>query len=520
MIKKLRTTPFNPTPIKFFDENSKARISFIKNLSRTSRVHISGVCGTGTGSILSLLKILGFYVSGSDKAFYPPMGDVVRRTADKIYEGFSADNLSDVPDLVVIGNALSRNNPEVEEVLKKGIPFCSMPELLSALLIGDREFCPTSIVLSGTHGKTTTSSLVASILQSAGREPAYFIGGVPTGNLLKGSIQPQKQTTPLDKRVCVLEGDEYDSAFFAKYSKFHCYRPDILVITNIDFDHADIFNSIEDIEKEFLGLLLEMPEGSSVIAYHGHQRVRALIDRYLKEAKKPINVLWYGESEESDYRIVTRKLRASGGVASQVIEVEFSEEMMTFRLNLTGVHNAQNALASIIACSLTGLNMAEIQKGLDEFSPIKRRQQLISSKDEVLVFEDFAHHPQEVIVTLDGLREAYNPKRLVAVFEPRSNTSRKDFFKDQYVEALGRADLVVLRDLDQEAKVYSGVAPEAKALSIEELVKSLNNCGSEAVSFKEIPELFSYLQNLLRKGDLLVIMSNGDFGGLPGMFLD
>lgn len=514
---KLPMTQFNPTPVKHFDENSKARISFIKNLPHSSRIHISGVCGTGTGSILSLLKILGYYVSGSDKAFYPPMGDVVRSTADKIYEGFSKDNLKDVPDLVVIGNALSRNNPEVEEVLEKEIPFCSMPELLSALLIGDREYCPTSIVLSGTHGKTTTSSLVASILQSAEREPAYFIGGVPTGDLLKGSIQPQKEGTPIDKRVCVLEGDEYDSAFFAKYSKFHCYRPDILVITNIDFDHADIFSSIEDIEKEFLGLLMEMPEGSHVIAFYDHERVRNLILKYKALKASLINIIWYGESEEVDYRIISRKVEAKLDQAQQTMVVKSNKEE-TFNFNLTGTHNAQNVLASIIACSLVGLNQEEIQIGLNQFHPIKRRQQLISNKDGVLVFEDFAHHPKEVIVTLEGLREAYKPKRLIAVFEPRSNTSRKDFFKDDYVNALSHADVVILRDLDQGASIYAGVSPDARMLSVNQLSDSLRESGKESYCIKEISEIYSLVKNIISEGDLVVVMSNGDFGGLPGMF--
>lgn len=511
-------TPFNPTPVKHFDENAKARIAFVKALPRTARIHISGVCGTGTGSILSLLKILGFYVSGSDKAFYPPMGDVVRSTADKIYEGFSKDNLADRPDLVIIGNALSRNNPEVEEVLEREIPFCSMPELLSALLIGDREYCPTSIVLSGTHGKTTTSSLVASILKSAGREPAYFIGGVPTGDLLQGSIQPQKEITPIRQRVCVLEGDEYDSAFFAKYSKFHCYRPDILVITNIDFDHADIFSSVEDIEKEFLGLLNEMPEGSHVIAYYDHGRVRNLIKSYLTSKEAPVNVIWYGESEGADYQITSREVVSKLSEVEQRIEVKSKLGTDSYSFNLSGAHNAQNVLSSIIACSLVGLSKDEIQAGLNAFHPIKRRQQLISNENGILVFEDFAHHPKEVTVTLAGLREAYKPNRLIAVFEPRSNTSRKDFFKDDYLNALMTADVVILRDLDQNTTVYSGVSPEAKLLSVNSLSVSLIDNGKESYCIKDIKEIYTKVNKIAKSGDLVVLMSNGDFGGLPGMF--
>jgi UDP-N-acetylmuramate: L-alanyl-gamma-D-glutamyl-meso-diaminopimelate ligase len=291
-----------------------------------------------------------------------------------------------------------------------------------------------------------------------------------------------------------------------------------LVITNIDFDHADIFSSVEDIEKEFLGLLNEMPEGSHVIAYYDHERVRILIKRYLTSKEAPVNVIWYGESEEADYQITSREVVSKLSEVEQRIQVKSKVGTIEYSFNLSGAHNAQNVLSSIIACSLVGLSKDEIQVGLNVFHPIKRRQQLISNENGILVFEDFAHHPKEVTVTLEGLREAYKPKRLIAVFEPRSNTSRKDFFKDDYLNALMTADVVILRDLDQNTTVYSGVSAEAKLLSVNSLSVSLVDKGKESYCIKDIQEIYTKVKSIAKSGDLVVLMSNGDFGGLPGMF--
>ena len=242
---------------------SENRIKLAATFRPGAHVHFIGICGSGMAQAAVLMKDLGYKVTGSDKAFYPPMGDVVKATAEQIYEGYSAGNLNGKPDLVVIGNNISPNNPEAESVFAQGLSYCSMPELFAAFLIGKRDFCPTSIVVSGTHGKTTTSCAIATFFDVAGFRPGYFVGGVPLN--LPSGIRKVNTNIPLSKRVVVLEGDEYDSAFFAKWAKFHSYRPDILVVTSLEFDHADIYDSIEEIELEFDRVARKVPASGTIL---------------------------------------------------------------------------------------------------------------------------------------------------------------------------------------------------------------------------------------------------------------
>ncbi len=503
-----------------FSENSKLRINFVKNLTKGSRVHISGICGTGTGSILVLLKSLGFYVSGSDKAFYPPMGEVVRQYADKVYEGYSSSNLESKPDLVVIGNALSRNNPESEYVFENKIPFCSMPELLSALLIGDHEDVGTSVVVSGTHGKTTTTSLIASILTSAGLEPGYFIGGVPTGEVLTTSIKTAGLNIKPQDRVVVLEGDEYDSAWFSKYSKFHSYRPDVLVITNIDFDHGDIFNTIEDIKLEFSKLIKRLPSSGLVVCCTDHENVRDVVDNAISQMSTPPKIISYGETNNPSLLLQNRSFKRSTSnskfsEAIQEIEILYNNKKIILETTLTGKHNALNIIAAYAVASHLGITESEVNKALLKFSPIKRRQQKIFESKDYILIEDFAHHPEEVKTTISGIKESYSPKRLLAIFEPRSNTSRKAFFLEQYKQAFLDADVVFIKEVDLASSGYQGLAKDVEALNVEELKQSLVSLGKIVYTSSSVLELEKMITNEITSGDLLLVMSNGDFGGLP-----
>lgn len=515
------TSPFSPEIKRTFEDSAKERISYVRNLPRNAHIHISGVCGTGTGSVLSLLKKLGFYVTGSDKAFYPPMGDVVKKTADKVYEGYSVDNLVPRPDLVVIGNALSRGNPEVEYIIEQGIPFTSMPEVFSALLIGDRNECAYSVVVSGTHGKTTTTSLIASILEEAGKKPGYFIGGVPTGAVLKGSIELPSSEIPPSDRVVVLEGDEYDSAFFAKYSKFHCYRPDIVVITNIEFDHGDIFEDIDAIKNEFRQLIERLPDDGVVVVCRDAHIAFELVQEVSK-TKENLRVVSYGRDKSSDVVLRSREtvpiMEGQGKVPGQKLTISFFEDEINFQVPISGEHNALNIAAASIVCAELGVTMSQIADTLRTFSSIKRRQQVIAEKNGIVLIEDFAHHPTEVRVTLEGLRDAYPDKRLIAVFEPRSNTSRRAFFRDEYKNSLSVADIIVLKDMDNAtSQVYSGVSSAKPLFEIQELASLLKNENKEVFASKEIESLFSYIVQTQKSGDLIVVMSNGDFGGIVRM---
>jgi UDP-N-acetylmuramate: L-alanyl-gamma-D-glutamyl-meso-diaminopimelate ligase len=257
-------------------QESEARMEFVRTLAKGSHIHLSGICGTGMGSVAALLKQLGFRISGSDKAFYPPMGGVVKALTSEIYEGYRPENLTTTPALVVIGNNLSADNPEVKEVIARGIPFASMPEVIGALLIGTREQVPTSIVVTGTHGKTTTTAAIATLLDKAGRSPGFMIGGVPLD--LPSQVRP-------GVREVVIEGDEYDSAFFAKWPKFLSYRPDILVITSLEFDHADIYENIEEIEREFTRLISLVPSSGKIFVSTDSPALLKLIPIWREQAK-------------------------------------------------------------------------------------------------------------------------------------------------------------------------------------------------------------------------------------------
>ncbi|MFN8390416.1 MAG: Mur ligase family protein [Bdellovibrionota bacterium] len=498
-------------PSKELNDESRERVRRVAELKPGARIHIAGVCGTGTASVLTLLKALGYHVTGSDKAFYPPMGDVVRSEADHVFEGYSAENLRERPDLVVIGNSLSRNNPEVEYVLEHDIPFASMPEVFAALLIGDRNHCPTSIVIAGTHGKTTTTSATSVLFDEAGRKPGYFIGGMP--NDLPGSIRPVDLAIPVAERVVVLEGDEYDSAFFAKYSKFHSYRPDVLVVTSLEFDHADIYNSIEEIELEFTRCARRVPKFGYLVVEDSGERLGPLVERWKSDPEIAATIVRYGERPSSEFKLLKRTVRPGEGNIRQSLEMELSGLKITCETQLSGAQNAYNLLAVAAVGKLLGLTPDQIQRGIAKFSGVARRQNVIGDKNGILIIEDFAHHPTAVQLTLEGLKEIYPGRRLVAVFEPRSNTSRRNFFQEQYARSFGAADIAVIQEL-QDTTVYSNTGAFVP-FSVTKLVEDLKANGVNAVSEPNVERIIARLKETVAEGDVVVLMSNGDFGGLP-----
>ena len=500
---------------------SLQRASLVHKLPKGAHIHISGVCGTGMASVLQLLKEKGFYVTGSDKAFYPPMGDVVRKTADRVFESYNEANLSPEPKLVVIGNSLSRGNPEIEYVLSRGIPFASMPEVFSALLIGTREECRTSVVVAGTHGKTTTTSAVATILDVSGLKPGYFVGGIPKD--LPSSIRLPAADLPPTQRVVVLEGDEYDSAFFSKFSKFHSYRPDIAIITSLEFDHADIFSSIEDIEREFTSFVGRVPENGLVLVCDDDEQLVDLAARWQRDGIVKAELAFYGSQPDSKYQLLKREQIDRSGRSSislgtedtlaQELSVSLSGVEVKLRTPLTGIHNALNLLAASAVAQRLGLSAPQIAAAVPKFHGVLRRQHVVANVDGVLIIEDFAHHPTAVKVTLEGLRERYQSRRLVAVYEPRSNTSRRAFFQDAYVTSFAAADEVVLLEV-ADIGAFSGTAGDTGALDVKRLASEIASTGTMASSKPSIAELQSYLLRTLGSGDVVVLMSNGDFGGL------
>ena len=499
------------SPSRELDAASIARSKAVALLPAGSHIHISGVCGTGTASVLTLLKSLGYRVTGSDKAFYPPMGDVVRKEADKVFEGYSADNLSPRPALVVIGNALSRSNPEVEYVLANDIPFASMPEVFSALLIGSRDDCPTSVVVSGTHGKTTTSAAAAALFESAGRKPGFFVGGMPKN--FSTSIRPVDKSIAAPLRVVVLEGDEYDSAFFAKYSKFHSYRPDIALVTSLEFDHADIYNSIEEIENEFTKFVARVPKTGAILVADSGEHLEPLTAAWEKSKEISARILRYGEKPSSQFRLLKREI-VNTKSAVQALQFNLDGKELRCETQLSGAQNAWNLLAVAAIGRLCGLNDEQIKKGIADFSGVLRRQNVIADKNGILVIEDFAHHPTAVQLTLEGLKEQFPGRRLIAVFEPRSNTSRRNFFQDAYAKSFGAADEVIIRKVADPGG-YSGTSSEVVALDVDKIVSELQANRKAAAALASIDEIVAKLATNAKRGDLIVLMSNGDFGNLP-----
>ncbi|MBL7661996.1 UDP-N-acetylmuramate:L-alanyl-gamma-D-glutamyl-meso-diaminopimelate ligase [bacterium] len=501
------------TSIPELDQASLQRVAEIKKLSPGAKIHLIGICGTGMAAVAALLVQLGYQISGSDKAFYPPMGPYVRSLTSALYQGFSLDNFKIKPDLVVIGNSIRSDNVEVDFTLKQKIPYASMPEVFAALLIGERDFCPRSIVVSGTHGKTTTTAAIATLLDLAGLKPGYFIGGAPLN--LPGSIRVVDTELEVSKRTVVLEGDEYDSAYFAKWPKFHSYRPDFLVITSIEFDHGDIYASLDEIRTEFNRLIKRVPKAGAIFVNADDPKLVAQVSQLFSENQIQAQVFFYGLSPSANFRLVSRTSLESGG---QTLECSLDGQNLVMQTRLTGPHNALNLLVTASIGKCLGLSAEKIRHGVAEFRGVARRQQIIDEKNGITVLEDFAHHPTAVDLTLKGLKENYPGRRLIAVFEPRSNTSRRAFFQEAYTEAFSASDVAVVKKVS-DASGYAKAELETKALDVELLIEKLKAKGKHGFSFSSVEEIREFLLQFQSPGDVIVFMSNGDFGGLMEQYI-
>jgi UDP-N-acetylmuramate: L-alanyl-gamma-D-glutamyl-meso-diaminopimelate ligase len=469
-------------------------------LSRFKHVHIIGVCGTLMGAFASFLRREGIRVTGSDQNVYPPMSDVLQQAGVELFSPYSGDNpakIGGVPDLVVVGNVISKGNPEMEAFQRRGDSFVSLPEFMEKhLLPGTR-----NLVVAGTHGKTTTSSLLAHVLISAGRGPSYFIGGVSAS--LPHSFHSEKGAEHF-----VLEGDEYDTAFWDKVPKFNHYLPNDVILTSVEFDHADIYADLDAVKRAFSGLISRIRPGGRLIACIETQNVRELI----AESMVPVVTYSRNASDEADYTFAD--LHSSGeGIEFDVIHR--SERLDRIRIALPGEHNALNALAVYIECRELGLTSTEILSGLASFKGIKRRQEERGEVRGVLVIDDFAHHPTAVKETLKALRAKYSGRRLVAVFEPRSATSRRKVFQKEYGEAFDLADEVMIAVAFDQSKI-----PADQQFSSQELVADLRAKGGAASCFSSVEEGVKWVAGSARSGDVVAVLSNGGFGGFIPKLLE
>lgn len=456
-------------------------------------VHLIGICGTAMASLAGMLQLRGWRVTGSDKAAYPPMSDLLRQLHIPISQPFSEANLDPRPDLVVVGNAISRGNPELEVVLDRRIPFRSLAQVVHEEFLVERE----SLVIAGTHGKTTTTSMLAWIYETAGVTdpafaPSFLIGGIAENF---GSSFALRPTRPF-----ILEGDEYDTAFFDKGPKFLHYFPDALILTHVEFDHADIYADLDAVKTAFKRLVNLVPRRGRIVAFDGSNNVKECVAR----AFCPIEL--YGFSRDSHWRIVD--LSIHGDLSRWRIERN-GQPWIDVAMPMIGEHNVLNATAAAALAAGQGVSGGDIQKALHSFRSVKRRLEIIAKIDGITIIDDFAHHPTAIRETLRALRLRYPDSRLWAVVEPRSNTLRRNVFEQELVESLSLADEAILAAVYQAANI-----PSTQILHPEHIVMALEKQGCSARQLPDVATIVKYLDDHLKTGDVVAILSNGGFDGI------
>jgi UDP-N-acetylmuramate: L-alanyl-gamma-D-glutamyl-meso-diaminopimelate ligase len=451
-------------------------------------VHFVGICGTAMASVAAAMKDRGYIVTGSDQGVYPPMSTFLAAKNIPVIPTYSEANLASKPDLVVIGNAISRGNPEAETVLAQKLRYCSLPELLKEFFIRQKR----SIVVSGTHGKTTTTSLLTWIFEHNGRNPSYLIGGIPN-NFQQGARFTESE-------FFIIEGDEYDTAFFDKRSKFVHYLPEVVIINNIEFDHADIFENLAAIQLSFKRLLNIVPRNGLVLANGDDPNIAPLLQI------KHCPVLRFGFGENCDLRATDLELHHSGS--------NFRLAGKTFRLPLIGELNVRNGLATIASARHYGFSDQQIQSAFDAFQGVRRRMEILGVSGGVTVIDDFGHHPTAIRETMRALRVRFPGQRVWAVFEPRSNTTRRNVFQSELTSALALADGVAVAQVARLEQLH----PHER-LDPELLIENLRAGGKPAVYLPTADSIVEYLSGTVRANDVICVFSNGGFGGIHDKLL-
>ncbi len=456
-------------------------------------IHLIGICGTAMASLAGLLQLQGHRITGSDKAAYPPMSDLLRSLGIPVLEPYAESNLDTAPDLVVIGNALSRGNPEIERVLDQRIPFTSMAALLREEFLTGR----TSLVVAGTHGKTTTTSMLAWIYQTAARqdsalEPSFLIGGVAENF---GTSFQLRST-----RNFIVEGDEYDTVFYDKGPKFLHYFPDALILTHVEFDHADIYADLDQVKRAFKLLVNLVPRRGLIVAYDGSENVTDCVSHAFCRVER------YGFGEKSDWRL--RNLCYVSGRTQWEVHRN-GAPWAELTMNLAGEHNALNATAAAALAAGQGLGKDAIIDALAAFQSVKRRLEVRDRINGITLIEDFAHHPTAIRETLRALRSVYPQVRLWAVLEPRSNTLRRKVLEADLVASLRLADRVVLAGVYQQERI-----PETERLHPEDVVRALNDQHTLAELHPSADAIVAAITPQLTSGDVVALLSNGGFDGI------
>jgi UDP-N-acetylmuramate: L-alanyl-gamma-D-glutamyl-meso-diaminopimelate ligase len=459
-------------------------------MGEAKHIHLIGICGTAMASLAGMLKQRDYHVTGSDAAAYPPMSDFLESLGIEVRQPYAAANLSDRPDLVIVGNAISRGNPELERVLDERIPFRSLPQTLcDEFLIGHEP-----VVVAGTHGKTTTTSMLSWIFQVAGKSPSFLIGGIAENFNRSFNLG--------DGLQFILEGDEYDTAFFDKGPKFLHYFPDSVILTSVEFDHADIYRDLEAVKTAFRRLVNLVPRRGVIVAHDNPGNVSEVVARAFCKVER------YGFTAQA---------------AWQAVDIRFEPEQTTwtvlkdgdiwskFGFSLIGDFNVLNATAAAALASHYGIEPPAIAKALRTFKSVKRRQEVRAEVNGITIIDDFAHHPTAIAETLKALRTRYGARRLWAILEPRSNTLRRAVFQDELIDSLAIADAIVVAGVFYK---NTDSISERERLDTAAVVGGLKQMGKPARQISDVDKIVDAVTAELRAGDVVAILSNGGFGGI------
>ncbi len=503
----------------------------------SKHIHLIGICGTAMASLAGMLAERGFRVTGSDSAAYPPMSGFLHSLGIPVAQPFAAENLSPQPALVVVGNAISRGNVELEHVLDQRIPFCSLPQLLHDEFLRGKEV----LVVAGTHGKTTTTSMLSWIFEFAGLEPSFLIGGIAENFGRSFQLKPGKHfiiegdeydSAFFDKGpkflhyfpdaailtsvefdhadICsfqlkpgkhfIIEGDEYDSAFFDKGPKFLHYFPDAAILTSVEFDHADIYKDLDAVETAFKRLVNLLPGRGRIIAFDSGESV----EKCIAGAFCPIER--YGVTSQATWRIIDLRLETDVTLWSVVRNGSFWVEL---KFALAGEYNVWNATAAAALAANYGIPSATIAGALKSFKSVKRRLEVKAEVNGITIVDDFAHHPTAIAATLNALRARYPGRRLWAILEPRSNTLRRNVFQDELAESLSLADEVVIANVFKSQSI-----PENERLDVGAVATQLSTSGHRARVLADVDSIVKICSPEMLSGDVVAILSNGGFGGI------
>ncbi len=468
----------------------------------TSHIHLIAICGTAMGTLAGMLKAKGYIVSGSDDNVYPPMSTQLEKWGIEIQKGFKAENLNPKPDLVIVGNAVSKTNPEVAALLESNIEYISLPQALGRFFLEEKK----SLVCCGTHGKTTTTSLLSWVLFDCGLDPSFLVGGIPQN--FDSSFRLGKGN------YFAIEGDEYDTAFFDKGPKFWHYRPYQAILTGVEFDHADIYRDIEHLKSAFKKFV-ELIPSDGALYYSGDNPIAAELSAFCKGRK-----VSYGFGSNCEFRAE----KIDFGPEGVDFDLYRNADLLTrFHSPLPGRHNLQNLLG-VLALMLNlpdfvgaqhAAPLQELQKSVSKFKSVKRRQEVRGVVNNITIIDDFAHHPTAIAETIDAIKAKYPGQKVWGIFEPRSNSSKRDIFQHDFPKALAHADEIILAKVFMPEKVKEG-----KVLDVLKVAEDVQKSGIPTSANLEVDEIVSFLKQKAKSGDVLLVMSNGGFGGIHQKLLD